>query len=200
MKKELDEQLCKKYPKIFRDRYAPMTQTAMSWGFDCGDGWYDIIDALCGSISNHLWNQRHNRISAMRYNRVLKRAINGNVAALERYYYKGTEEESIAWAKKMAARDLEVARTGPNQQFRKEPPKVRQVVASQVKEKYGTLRFYTNGNDEYVDGLISMAESMSARTCETCGSPGKTRRGGWVRTLCDKHAEEQGYIENSDED
>ena len=47
MRKELDEALCAKYPLIFRDRNAPMTQTAMCWGFSCGDGWYTIIDVLC---------------------------------------------------------------------------------------------------------------------------------------------------------
>lgn len=194
MKKELDEALCKKYPKIFRDRNAPMISTAMCWGFDHGDGWYNIIDALCGNIQNHIWNLRRNRSSILRYNRALRRAINGDVAALERYYYKGTEERSIEWAKKMAARDLE------NKKFRDEPPKVRQVVAAQVKEKFGTLRFYTNGNDEYVDGLISMAESMSARTCEVCGTVGKLHQGAWIRTLCDTHAIEAGYeLDNPEE-
>ena len=38
MKDELDKQLCEKYPKIFKDRYAPMTETCMCWGFDIGDG------------------------------------------------------------------------------------------------------------------------------------------------------------------
>jgi len=34
MKQELDELLCKKYPKIFKDRYADMQTTAMCWGFE----------------------------------------------------------------------------------------------------------------------------------------------------------------------
>ena len=52
MKQELDELLCAKYPLIFKDRNAPMTQTAMCWGFDCGDGWFTIIDTLCGLLTN----------------------------------------------------------------------------------------------------------------------------------------------------
>lgn len=36
-----------------------------------------------------------------------------------------------------------------------------QVVAEQVKEKFGTLRFYYRGGDEFVSGLVSMAEGMS---------------------------------------
>jgi hypothetical protein len=69
-------------------------------------------------------------------------------------------------------------------------PAVKQVVAVQVKEKFGGLRFYYDGGDDYIRGLSSMAESMSIRTCEECGSPGQQRNGGWVRTLCDYHEEE----------
>ena len=62
-----------------------------------------------------------------------------------------------------------------------------QVVAAQVKEKFGGLRFYVDGGDDWVYGAISMAESISYRTCEVCGAPGKTRGTGWVRTTCDEH-------------
>jgi len=47
MRGELQQQLFEKYPAIFRQKDLPMTQTAMCWGIDCGDGWYEIIDTLC---------------------------------------------------------------------------------------------------------------------------------------------------------
>ena len=50
MRKELDEKLCEKYPLIFKNRHADMTETAMCWGFECGDGWFNIIDVLCGML------------------------------------------------------------------------------------------------------------------------------------------------------
>jgi hypothetical protein len=128
MKHELDEKLCEKYPEIFRDRHGDKMATAMCWGFECGDGWYDIIDALCGCVQG----------------------------------YTSTNEKP-------------------------------QVVAVQVKEKYGTLRFYTYGGNDFTEGMIWMAEAMSARTCEVCGNPGKLWGGGWVRTLCDEHALECGH-------
>jgi hypothetical protein len=68
------------------------------------------------------------------------------------------------------------------------PDEIQQVVAVQIKEKFGTLRFYYDGGDEYIRGLVSMAEVISEITCETCGAPGKLRPGGWIRTLCDTHA------------
>ena len=66
-------------------------------------------------------------------------------------------------------------------------------VVQQVKEKFGALRFYVDREDSEISAMISLAEEMSSRTCEVCGSPGTLRPGGWVKTLCDKHAEERGY-------
>jgi hypothetical protein len=66
-----------------------------------------------------------------------------------------------------------------------------QVVAVQVKEKFGGLRFYVSGGDEFCRGAIFMAEALSHHTCELCSSKGELRKGGWVRTLCDQHEEER---------
>jgi hypothetical protein len=57
--------------------------------------------------------------------------------------------------------------------------------AVQVKEKFGGLRFYTTGGDKYIDGVISMAESMSYCICEKCGNKGKKAQTKWILTLCD---------------
>jgi hypothetical protein len=59
-----------------------------------------------------------------------------------------------------------------------------QVVAAQVKEKFGGLRFYVGYADEEVHGMIRMAEAMSYKLCEECGNPGKSSNDGWIRTLC----------------
>lgn len=137
MKKELDEALCAKYPKIFVNRYGDMKETLMCWGFDVGDGWYQILDSLCGQIQHYTdWN-------------------NDN-------YAKGYK------------------------QYKQVP----QVIATQVKEKFGGLRFYYDGGDDHISGMVRMAESWAANTCETCGNPGTIRHGGWIRSLCDKHEEE----------
>jgi hypothetical protein len=62
-----------------------------------------------------------------------------------------------------------------------------QVTANQIKEKFGGLRFYYSGGDDTIDGMVRMAESWAAHSCETCGAPGYSRGGGWIRTLCDEH-------------
>jgi len=58
MKKELQDKIFKKYPKIFKQKDLPMSQTCMCWGLECGDGWYKLIDILC---SNLQWNTDRNK-------------------------------------------------------------------------------------------------------------------------------------------
>lgn len=63
---------------------------------------------------------------------------------------------------------------------------IQQVVAVQVKEKFGGLRFYVNGGDNYIDGMISLAESLSYKTCEICGSKNNVKQTkGWIKSLCE---------------
>lgn len=139
MNRELDEQLCEDFPLIFADRRGDVKQTAMCWGFDVGDGWYDIINCLCILIQNHIENEAHTYAWAIKYDKPA-------------------------------------------------PPKITQVVATQVKEKYGTLRFYYTGGDSYIEGLVDMAELWSENTCELCGNKGIMQdETGWMSVRCEAH-------------
>lgn len=61
-----------------------------------------------------------------------------------------------------------------------------QVEAVQVKEKFGSLRFYYNGGNEYISGMVSLAEHMSYNICEKCGSMKNVKRTkGWIKALCE---------------
>lgn len=68
---------------------------------------------------------------------------------------------------------------------------VPQVVVEQIKEKFGGLRFYYQGGDDTIDGMVRMAESWAEHSCEECGAPGERRSGGWIKTLCDHHEEQR---------
>jgi hypothetical protein len=65
------------------------------------------------------------------------------------------------------------------------------VVVEQIKEKFGGLRFYYQGGDDTITGMVRMAESWASHSCEECGAPGVRRSGGWIRTLCDHHEEQR---------
>lgn len=66
---------------------------------------------------------------------------------------------------------------------------VKNIQVTQVKEKFGTLRFYTDNTDDDFYRLVCNAEDLSAQTCEQCGKPGSLRTdSGWMKTRCDEHA------------
>lgn len=75
---------------------------------------------------------------------------------------------------------------------------------SQIKEKFGGLRAYCYGADEYMRGAIDMAETMSYSICEFSGEKGKLRKqrrgdngepiSAWIKTLSDIEAEAAGYL------
>jgi Zn finger protein HypA/HybF involved in hydrogenase expression len=70
-------------------------------------------------------------------------------------------------------------------QYQRSVPKLKRIEATQVKEKFGTLRVYTNINDDAIDAIIEEAERASCITCETCGKPGHMNKGPWLRVQCD---------------
>jgi hypothetical protein len=123
--------LWNKYPDLFAGRHEPITKSLIPFGFECEDGWFDLINSLCEKIV----------------------AINPDVRA------------------------------------------------SQVKEKFGTLRFYLNFYDEEVDKLIEEAETRSSYTCEVCGQLGQLcHRGSWLKTLCEDCRVQLEYQLNEEED
>jgi hypothetical protein len=149
---DLQEKLAKRWPDLFQK----------SCDFECsiGDGWYDIIDVLCGFISHRVESA--------------KRRLN---YALE--HPEAKFNEPIVDLEKEVADAIE------------ELPAIQQ-----VKEKFGTLRFYVSSSTLEVSNYIEFAEAMSSRTCEVCGNPGFSRTGRWIKVLCNKHSKEQDGSEN----
>ena len=165
MRKELDKQLCEKYPLLYRDRNAPMTETAMCWGFCCGEGWYNIIDTLSALL-------------CYEYNHAKER-----YESIKGYYEDGGK---YPWkdGKVITPEDVEEQRLKMVEAEEKVPTVV------QVKEKFGSLRFYVDrATDEHYN-YIRFAENLSAVTCEECGAPGKMRGRGWYYTACDEHTKD----------
>ena len=175
MKQELDKLLCEKYPKMMVNRNKNLQETCMCWGFDCGDGWFNILDQLMGNIQHHIdWKEKQ-RNWAIEYNDMAAQAKAGNFDLFEASM---KDTISLEYKEKRLAEIV----AGD---FREVPQSIPQVTLDQVKEKFGTLRFYYTGGDAYISGMVSLAESLTAVTCESCGNVGKTRGGGWVHTYCE---------------
>lgn len=60
-----------------------------------------------------------------------------------------------------------------------------EMFAEQVKEKFGTLRFYMSTETDEITNLIHEAEAASSQTCEDCGAFAKMRGTTWIETKCD---------------
>lgn len=202
MREELDKALCEKYPELFKNRHADPTLTPMAWGFDCGDGWYNLIDALCATITNHEQNLESNRQYNLDYAKMREAALEGDWSLFNARYL-GTQLGGLK--NKEANKYVDWIQQHKDQLLGEIPPWLQNVepfdrtICEQVKEKFGGLRFYHVNGDEFVMGAIALAEKMSYTICEECGAASKTRGGGWVRTLCDEHAEQYGYY-NDEED
>ena len=157
MKKELQKKLYEQYPAIFRQKDLDKTQTAMCWGISCGDGWYNILDTLCFHLQN-LVDQPHKDVEM--YKSWIQK---------EKEKDSDINEEWIKRCKQLIKESQEKI--------------IPQIEAVQVKEKYGSLRFYlsehpTNKNiDAQIGSYIRFAETMSSCTCEVCGIPAKQKNG-----------------------
>ena len=115
MNEEKTKILFEKFSDLYAGRNLSIRENLMPFGFECGDGWFDLLYRLSEDIS-------------------------------------------------------------------KLQPDCKAV---QVKEKFGTLRFYTGPSTVEVDDRINEAENESAVTCETCGDLGSIHyKGGWMATLC----------------
>ncbi len=166
MKRELDEQLCKIAPHLFTDRNGDMRDTCMTWGFDCGDGWYNLLADAAQKLETLVvqWiatNPYQNEFPSWIFSR-----YNMHVSLQWRCY-----SFLAIWGWLLIGLGLR-------------RPAAWWPRASQVKEKFGTLRFYmTGGTDEMYD-ITDEAQCKSDTICETCGQPGKLRGRGWLYTRC----------------
>ena len=128
MNRQHTQTLFEKYPRLYCGRKMSLQENLMPFGFECGDGWFNLIDRLSDEIEKEC-------------QRLLR------------------EEE-------LKEKDLPIA--------------------VQVKEKFGTLRFYMSYSTAEIEQMICKAENESNNTCERCGAPGTLNTEGWWSVRCEK--------------
>ena len=161
MKKELELQLVKKFPVIFKDYGGDMRNTCLHWGMECGDGWYNLLDKLCEDITT-LIGDKDIKVTAHQ----VKEKFGGL-----RFYY-GTESS-------------ETFMTKVNDKISRFMFK-RKWGIIYWKIIHFKRKFYMT-TEEKISDVIDNAEYRSYKICESCGNPGKINTEGyWKITLCDK--------------
>lgn len=122
-------------PLLYRLHGDTKTGWSIRRGFECGDGWFDLIMRLSVKIE----------------------------ADLRSMLAEGKRRQDLP-------------------------------CVHQVKEKFGTLRFYMSQPAQWRE-WIAEAEAESARTCELCGAAGALSvRGGWDSTMCQRHLMLSGHV------
>ena len=128
MKTELQNSLIEKHKWMFTindDINEGEPFHPIAFGFECGDGWYFILENLLSCIDG---------------------------------YYTHNDKDQ-------------------KQHFQ----------ITQIKEKFGGLRFYYSGGNSHISGMVWLAEHLSYATCETCGSTENvSQTKGWIKTICGK--------------
>lgn len=153
-------------------------------GYAIGEGWYPIIEALIGQIDHYTKWKRSMRVYDLR---IARAKAKGREAVLK-HITKGGKLPSD-WDEERADQIMNTEQ--------RITPKVDWIIINQIKEKFGGLRFYYQGGDDHISGMVTMVEVWAGHTCEKCGDKGTRRQGGWVRTLCDEHeAEYQARKQN----
>ena len=120
------------FPYLYRGRSKSVHESSMSYGFQCGDGWFDLVWSLSQAIEDTARKD-------------------------------GLDPQSDAWPE-----------------------------ATQVKEKFGTLRFHLRERNEATMALAESALVASQGICEECGQPGSPTANSRSpsKTLCPMHAED----------
>ena len=170
MNRHYDRYLVKKYHPLYRNRFAPITETAMCWGFDVGDGWFHLINMLSYELCR-AWLGEQRRYELIR----------GRIGELR---FASFDERESEFNFTITQKHIDEAYEIMKDEERKVP------VAAQIKEKFGTLRFYVDNANEYQRSVIHFVEMMSGSVCEVCGKPGKQTNTDWTRTLCKEHRNE----------
>lgn len=169
MNKELSKHLVTEYMEYFeylKDYEGPIIP--IQFGFECGDGWFMLLDELFGEIKNHIENVNRNRKHELRSNFAKKLDRLRHRLPWKRQKLKNF----IFWIVDKFPRGVDPM-----------PP----IQITQIKEKFGGLRFYINGGDDSIYAYIGFAESLSYKICESCGTThnvGQTK--GWIYTCCKK--------------
>jgi len=164
--------LVKKYPEFFeylKEYQGPSMPVAL-FGIECGNGWFMLLDELMSGIQNHIKNKNLNRDRELRS----KFATRLNRLKYRLPYKRKQLKKILEWVISKYPKGVE--HTSP-------------IYINQIKEKFGGLRFYYSGGDDYIDGMTSLAEDMSYNICEQCGSTenvGQTN--GWISVMCEKCA------------
>jgi hypothetical protein len=216
--KSFSVQMMEKYPHLF-PKDAEGNPRQPDCGFYCPPGWDHIIEQLLASIDWRIRNPKQvqkyktfHKFLTWSYKKVIKRVTNPVRRLIDPFDYlhwdadgkrkewvmitpeqrKKIEAEHPFRCKLLTWFDAQVRKLFPIYRWKSIP--CPPVTIDQVKEKFGTLRFYYSGGDEHIASIVSFAEVLTGKVCEETGAPADlVRRGYWYKTLSPEAASARGF-------
>jgi len=172
MKEELELKLIEKYPKLFGNVNRSPKESLMCFGCEHGDGWFDILDNLCGFITN-LQESRSYFLPKKNGEYIDFHCPDVTFVQIKEKY--GTLR--VYW--RFAEWDYEE-------------------LASQIKDSE-VLDKHINSYFDTIENAIDFCDYLSSKTCEVTGRPGKLYSKGWSVTLCKEEAIKRFGFDPDDE-
>lgn len=213
-----ETKLLSKYPDLF-PKDTNGSPAPPDCGISCPSGWESLVESLCSSI-DHRVNFHHIHIQKRvllfnAYNFVYTRFVRH---AIKRILFVFNPDKQYEGKPMLTQTFNELRAQKPRRyalhtllrklsiklyprytyDYKKIPP----VKIDQIKEKFGTLRFYYSGGDEVISGMVMLAEFLSGKTCQHTGQPGDlcVKKSGyrWYKTLCPEEAKKHNYEKHNE--
>jgi len=185
--KSFERQLMDKYPQLF-DKDENGNTLPSSCGIGGQPEWRGILDDLCGSIVEYIENTRISVKTKDKKKLFLYFLWKNLWCPVEKRLYKVLDpyrkyrpKDTKIWIirpevqKKVEGSRLDNARKVlyrftyqvlcPKDVYTSAPP-VKKVTIAQIKAKFGQLRFYVDGADTHIHGMIRFAEYLCDRETE----------------------------------
>jgi hypothetical protein len=204
---DFEDYLFSKYPDLFEtdEEGKLLPQSQRCWN-SCPKGWEKIVDNLFGCILDYQKNTTQVVLDPDKKFRYSLYKVWTKAKAKIDYFFCPWDKHSkllitkeqkekqdktfAAKVRRLTSKIDQKIRNSQNFYINKKP---RPVKVAQYKEKFGSLRFYIDGGDKNVNGMIRLAEYLSLKTCQDTGEKGKLRIiRGWYSVLSDERAKELG--------
>jgi hypothetical protein len=208
--KPFNEYLVERYPTLFpKDEQGNPIQP--SCGIWCPVGWENLVDDLCKALTSYccmqqVYTEKYKPIRIVKewfYKKIFTKVFNPIYNKFNPYK-KQIFSTAAQRAKFQEESKFKMGIWNCLNKIRKifypyykwDISPVPPVTIDQIKEKFGQLRFYYDGGDTKVAGMVSFAEYLSASICQNTGNRGSLcKRGSWYATLSPEEAEKNNFTQ-----
>jgi hypothetical protein len=164
MTRELEQELIKKYPILFKDVNMSPRETLMCFGIEFQDGWYKIFDELCEYIT-----------LVCKQERLVKLKQEFKTEANKGYMFVKVPDITFVQVKEKYGTMRVYIRGVINNDW--------DAIEERIDPTVDIDSIFAS-HYERIERAIEYVQFLSGKVCEVCGSPGKVYTQGWYMCRC----------------